>query len=83
MLLITTDKAIVEELNCFDIRVATNLYSAKRLINSEEFDLVVVGMKVTFKSKLPTYKWDIDILTKKDVYLLLTTGRLSLETIKQ
>ncbi len=80
VLLITTDKTIVDELRCFDIRVATNTYSAKRLLISDDFDLAVIDAKVDFKSDLPTYKWDIDVLNKKDVYLLLTTGRLSLET---
>lgn len=81
VLLITTNRSIIQELSCFDLKVATNLYSAQRLLGSNEIDLIVTDMETKPKTNLPTYKWGVDILTKKDVYLLLTTGRLSLETI--
>ena len=68
-------------MSCFDLKVATNLYSAQRLLGSNEIELIVTDMETKPKTNLPTYKWGVDILTKKDVYLLLTTGRLSLETI--
>ncbi len=80
VLLITTNKETVKELDCFELRVATNLYSAKRLILDNGFNLIIMDMGLKLKTNLPTYKWGIDVLNKKDVYLLLTTGRLSLET---
>lgn len=82
VLLITTNKATVKELSCFDLKVATNIHSAKRLIYNNGFKLIITDMALKLKTNLPTYKWGVDILNKKDVYLLLTTGQLSLETLE-
>ncbi len=82
VLLITTNKTIVKELSCFNLKVATNIHSAKRLIHNNGFKLIITDIGLKPKTNLPIYKWGVDVLGKKDVYLLLTTGRLSLETLE-
>lgn len=80
VLVITTNKTVTKELSCFNLKVATNLYSAQRLLHDNDIKMIVIDTDIKLKTTLPTYRWEVDVSTKKDIYLLLTTGRFSLET---
>lgn len=86
LLLVTTDLDIIEELNNFNILIATNKYSALRHIEdiSKELALIIWDRNTILakapKTDVPLLFWKEDVKDKKDIYLLLTTGQISIET---
>jgi len=83
VLLATTDRGLIRRLRYFNIRIATNKYSAGRLLSDINYPISLVVWDLPEekpKIKIPAYIWGREIFTEKDVYMLLVTGRLSLET---
>jgi len=84
ILLVTTNILLVNELKCFSsLLVATNEYSAQKLLLNNNIDLLVWDSETfpvkKLKTNVATCLWGIDATDKKDVYMLLTTGQLSLD----
>lgn len=84
ILLVTTDIELIKSLNCFNLLIATNKYSALRHIENitQEIALVIWDkdsiLTKTPKVNIPILYWGEEVKNKKDIYLLLTSGQISI-----
>lgn len=86
VLLVTTDANLIKEISCFNLIVSTNTYSVSRYLSDivNEISLIIWDRNTVLtklpKTNIPTYIWGEEVKNKKDIYFLLTTGNLSIES---
>ncbi len=80
VLLVTTNRDLIRDFTVFTCGVSTNVYSARRYLAENHVDLVVWDIpQEPINLKATIYKWGEEVKTLKDIYLLLVTGKLSIE----
>jgi len=80
VLLVTTNRDLIRDFTVFSCGVSTSVYSARRYLVENQVDLVVWDIpQEPINLEGTIYKWGEEVKTLKDIYLLLVTGKLSIE----
>ncbi len=84
ILVVSSDLKLIKTLSCFNILIATNKYSAIRHLEdiTKVISLIVWDTNTVLdkmpKTKIQSVVWGKGVKSTKDIYLLLTTGRISI-----
>lgn len=80
VLLVTTNRDLIRDFTVFSCGVATSVCSARRYLAENQVDLIIWDIpQEPINLKNTIHKWGEEVKTLKDIYLLLITGKLSIE----